>query len=217
MNSKTVFAKYFLDEKEIELGFYLSRILCNPHCTQAGNLVSKILPRYWEKRGDSSYTLEPDPIYRPLYYVEMYAKGRDFKENTRIFLDMAAGHIEGCLLWLTKTPPKSRGRSKPFGPLVYELCGQGILSEELANQLLTFNKLFNVPAKHMNANSKPRSRLDERTFSCLDAALGFMVMRKLSIELFKILIQKGICLPQGWPDFGDNWLSPIWSLRRRRN
>ena len=210
MSSITFFAKRFLDGKELELGFYLSTILCNPKCNLAGILVSQILPMYWEKRGDTSYTLEPDPIYRPLYYVEMYANGRDFKENTRIFLDNAAGHIEGCLLWLTKTPPRFRGSPKPFGGLVYELFREGILEKELAEQLLAFNKLFNIPAKHMTAYYRPRSRLDERTFSCLDAALGLMVMRKLSIELFKILTERGISLPQSWPDFDDDWLSPIW-------
>jgi hypothetical protein len=37
-----------------------------------------------------------------------------------------------------------------------------------------------------------------------------MVMRKLSIELFKILTERGISLPQSWPEFDDDWLSPIW-------
>jgi hypothetical protein len=143
----------------------------------------------------------------------MYANSRHFKENTRIFLNNAAGHLEGCLLWLTKTPPKYRSSIsiKPFGGLVYELFKNGILTEETSNHLLTFNRLVNVPAKHITAYYKPRSRLDERTFSCLETVLGFITMRKLSIQLFKILKEKGICLPQDWPEFDDYWLSPIWS------
>ena len=183
----------------------------------AGVLVSEILPTYCEKRGESSYTLEPDPIYRPLYYLHMYANTRHFKENTRIFLINASSHLEGCLLWLTKTPPRYRSPSKPFGRLVIGLLEEGILSKELADQLLRFNKLVNVPAKHMTAFFQPHSRIDKRTFTCSDASLVFMAMRKLSIELFKILQKRGIGLPQGWREFDDNWLSLIWGSKRFEN
>jgi len=111
MNAIEEFAREFLDKKELELAAYLSRLLENPRCVYAGVLVSEILPAYSEKRGESFRSLEPDPIYRPLYYLHMYANGRRFKENTRIFLDMAGSHLEGCLLWLTKTPPPIQ---KPF-------------------------------------------------------------------------------------------------------
>jgi hypothetical protein len=145
----------------------------------------------------------------------MYANSRHFKENTRIFLINACAHIEGCLLWLTKTPPRFRGSSVPFGGLVHELLKGKILSEELAKHLLRFNSLFNVPAKHMTAYFQPHSRIDERTFSCLDASFAFMIMRKLSIELFTILEKRGVCLPHGWKEFDDNWLSLIWSSKRQ--
>ena len=144
----------------------------------------------------------------------MYANSRHFKEDTRIFLINASAHLEGCLLWLTKTPPRFRGSSRPFGGLVHELLREGILSEELACQLLRFNSLFNVPAKHMTAFFQPHSRIDERTFSCLDASSGFLVMRKLSIELFKLLSTRGVFLPHGWKEFDDNWLSPKWGSKR---
>jgi hypothetical protein len=217
MNAIEEFAREFLNRKELELAAYLSKLLRNPNCIYAGDLVSEILPTYSEKRGESYYTLEPDPIYRPLYYLHMYADTRHFKENTRIFLINASSHLEGCLLWLTKTPPKYRSPSKSFGPLVIGLCEEGILSKELADQLLKFNKLVNVPAKHMTAFFQPHSRIDERTFTCFDASLAFMAMRKLSIELFKILQIRGICLPQGWKKFDDNWLSPIWGSKRSEN
>lgn len=211
------FAREFLDKKEFELAEYLSRLLRNPNCKYVGVLVSEILPNYSEKRGDSYYTLEPDPIYRPLYYLEMYANSRHFKDNTRIFLNNASAHLEGCLLWLTKTPPKYRSPPKPFGGLVYGLLEERILTKELADQLLAFNRLINVPAKHMTAFFQPHSRLDERTFSCLDASLAFMAMRKLSIDLFKILDESGISLPQHWKEFDDNWFSPIWASKHFEN
>jgi hypothetical protein len=147
----------------------------------------------------------------------MYANTRNFKDNTRIFLNNASSHLEGCLLWLAKTPPKYRSPSKPFGQLVLGLLEEGILSKVFADQLLRFNRLVNVPAKHMTAFFQPHSRIDERTFSCFDASLAFIVMRKLSIELFKILQKKGIRLPQGWREFDDSWLSPIWSSKRFKN
>jgi hypothetical protein len=214
MNAIEEFAREFLDKKELELAAYLSRLLRNPNCIYVGVLVSEILPTYSEERDGYSRTLEPDPIYRPLYYLHMYANTRHFKQNSRIFLIMASSHLEGCLLWLTKTPPRFRGSSKPFGQLVVELLGEGILSKELADELLRFNRLFNIPSKHMTAFFQPHSRIDERTFTCFDASLAFMVMRKLSIELFKILQMRGMHLPQGWKEFDDHWLSPIWRSKR---
>jgi hypothetical protein len=214
MNPIDEFAREFLDKKELELSEYLSRLLENPKYVYAVVLVTEILPTFSEEHDGYSRTLEPDPIYRPFYYLQMYANSQHFKENTRIFLINASGHIEGCLLWLTRTPPRFRGSSVPFGGLVHELLKEGILSGELAQQLLRFNSLFNVPAKHMTAYFQPHSRLDERTFSCLDASSGFMIMRKLSIELFKILEARGVRLPHGWKEFDDNWLSPIWGSKK---
>jgi hypothetical protein len=217
MSAIEEFARDILDEKELELALYLSKLLANPNNFIVGILVSKILPTYSEKRGDSSYTLDPDPIYRPLYYVHGYANTRHFKDNTRIFLDMTAAHLEGCLLWLTRTPPKFRSAPKPFGPLVLQLLHEGLLPRELADELLRFNKIVNVPAKHMTSFYKPHSRIDERTFSCLDASLAFMAMRKLSIELFKILCSRGINLPSSWKEFDEQWLSPSWSSKRLKD
>jgi hypothetical protein len=217
MSAIEEFAREFLDEKELELAVRLSRLLRNPNCVYAGVLVSEILPTYSEKCGEVYRTLEPDPIYRPLYYLHTYANTRNFKDNTRIFLNMASSHLEGCLLWLTKTPPRYRSSSKQFGSLVIGLLEEGILSKELADQLLKFNRLVNVPAKHMTAFFKPHSRIDERTFTCFDASLAFIAMRKLSIELFKMLQIRSICLPQGWKEFDDNWLSPIWGSKRSEN
>lgn len=214
MNAIEQFTEWFLDEKELQLARYLYKLLKDPDYFCSGELVADILPTYSEKCGDYYRTLDPDPIYRPLYYLHMYAGCRHFEDTTRIFLINASSHLEGCLLWLTKTPPRFRGSSVPFGGLVYELHKAKILSEGLANQLLIFNSLFNVPAKHMTTYFRPHSRLDERTFSCLDASLGFLAMRKLSIELFSILQKKGINLPHYWKEFDDNWLSPSWSSKR---
>ena len=218
MSAIEEFAREFLDEKEFKLAKYLSIILRDPKCVYSSVLMSEILPTYSEKHCESSYTLDPDPIYRPLYYLHMYSGIRHFKENTRIFLINAATHLEGCLAWLTKNPPQFRGTLKqPFGGLVSQLFKEGILPEDLAKHLLKFNKLFNIPAKHRTAFFQPHSRLDERTFSCFDASLALMIMRKLSIDLFKILISKNICLPHVWKEFDDNWFSPIWSEKASKN
>jgi hypothetical protein len=213
MNVIEQFAREYLDDKELKLALYLSRLLENPNYTYSGFLVAEILPIYHEKSGDHERTLEPDPIYRPLYYLHLYAGIRHFKENTRFFLNMTSAHLEGCLLWLTKTPPRFRSGAKPFGQLVYRLLQEGILHQELAHSLLKFNKWINIPSKHMSALYIPHSRVNERTFSCLDASLTFMVMRKLSIELFKLLTDRGVCLPHGWKEFDESWFSPFWATK----
>jgi hypothetical protein len=217
MNTIEEFAWEFLDEKELKLAEYISELLENPNCVYVVVLVTEILPIFSEERDGRSYTLDPDPIYRPFYYLQMYANSRHFKENTRVFLNNASAHLEGCLFWLTKTPPRYRSPPKPFGELVRALFEEGILSEELATQLLIFNRLITVPAKHMTAFYKQHSSLEERTFSCFETALAFMLMRKLSIELFKILTARGISLPHGWKEFDDKWLSPIWGSKRFEN
>ncbi len=122
---------------------------------------------------------------------------------------MTGAHIEGCLLWLTKTPPKFRAPSKPFGNLVWLLFNEGVLPETLSNKLLKFNQLANIPAKHFGAFKTPRS-IDERTFSIFEAALDFIIMRNLSMQLFDLLQARGVALPQLWKNFDPEWLSESW-------
>jgi hypothetical protein len=214
MSGITRFALELLEKKEFDLALYLSELLCNPNCVYVRVLISEILPTFGEKRGESYYTLQPDPIYRPLYYLQMHSNPSYFKDNTRVFLTNVSAHLEGCLFWLTKIPSEFECPTKPFGGLVELLLKKGVLSEELAISLKEFNRLFNIPSKHFKAFYKSHSRLDERTFSCYDAAVAFMAMRKLSIELFKLLTERGVNLPHGWREFDDKWLSPKWASKR---
>ena|SRR4030067_433156 len=202
-------AQETLDNNEFALAQFLSELLADPRCKFVSVLVEDILPVYCEKRSDSSYTLQPDPIYRPLYYIHSYSAMRTFGRFSRGFVAMTGAHIEGCLLWLTKTPPHFRAPSKPFGNLVWMLFKENVLSETLADKLLKFNKIANVPAKHFDTFSSPRST-DERTFSIFEAALDFVIMRNLSIQLFGLLQSRGVALPHLWKKFDPEWLSEKW-------
>lgn len=204
-------ASQMLDDDEFKLSLYLSELLENPKCYLVTALVEDILPKYSEKREGSSYTLEPDPIYRPLYYLHTHTVVPNFKSITRHYISLTGAHIEGCLYWLTKAAPKFRKPPKPFGGLIVTLNKNGILPDKLSIELMEFNKIVNVRAKHFTAYHLPRSLIDERTFSCFDAALTLIMMRKLSMQLFDLLISRGVNLPQQWKKFDMNWLSPIWS------
>ena len=112
------------------------------------------------------------------------------------------------MLYLTPSPPTHRTEQRPFGRLVKPLKNAGIISAELAGQLWEFNEVINVSSKHFGAYA-PTRWLDQRTFSVKEAAFSFLLMRKLSMELFVLIETRGLILPQNWPDFKDEWLS--WS------
>lgn len=202
-------AQETLDNNEFALAQFLSELLADSRCKFVSVLVEEILPVYYEKRGESSFTLQPDPIYRPLYYIHSYSAMRHFERFSRGFVAMTGAHIEGCLLWLTKKPPQFRAPSKPFGNLVWMLFKENVLPETLTDRLLKFNNIANVPAKHFGAFRSPRS-IDERTFSIFEAALDFVIMRNLSIQLFDLLQSKGVALPHVWKKFDPEWLSEKW-------
>jgi hypothetical protein len=140
-------------------------------------------------------TIELVPVYRPLYYVHGYGGTANFENYTRTFIINICGHLEGGLVYLIPFPPKYRGPSRPFGMLVKELRNQKVLSDDLADKMWRFNKYINIPSKHFNARFRSRSRLDERTFSIYEAALAFVMMWKLSIQLFRLLKERGVNIP----------------------
>ena len=112
-------------------------------------------------------------------------------------------------MYLTPSPPPKTGVSpQPFGRLIRPLKASGILSPKLAEELLKFNALINVPSKHFGAYV-PTRWLDERTFSVLEVSSALVIMRRLSIQLFAILNMNGVVLPSAWPELKDEWLS--WS------
>jgi len=198
-----------LDQREIQLAEHLATLLDDDKI-DSGSLIEDIIPIYWEKVDDRLRSLDPDAIYRPLYYIHSYGSLRYFRSRTRTYITFVSNHLEGCLINLTPSPPRYRGTHRPFGGLVNQLQTSGILSAELANQLLRFNALFNVPSKHFNAYT-PTHWLEERTFNVMETAYAFMLMRTLSIKLFVLLNANGITLPHDWPDFKNEWLS--WSRK----
>jgi hypothetical protein len=202
-NQIELLARDLLDEQEWRLAQRLATVL-GDDTLDAGGLVLEILPVFWE--GDSSMmarTLRPDSIYRPLYYVHMYAGLPRFGKFTRIFLDMICGHLEACLEQLTQSPPKSRHPTGLFGTLASSLYRMGVIPQTLADQVSRFNKVANVPSTHL--------RSDERTFSVSDSALAFVMMRKLSIQLSAALKARGVNLPARWKGLDDSWLT--WDRR----
>ncbi len=76
----------------------------------------------------------------------------------------------------------------------------------MAEQLWAFNKAVNVPSKHFSAYL-PTHWLDERTFSVAEASYGFVMMRKLSMELFELFKTRRIDVPEPWPQFKRAWLT----------
>jgi uncharacterized protein YktA (UPF0223 family) len=203
--------KDFLDECELSLANHLTELL-KDNKWDSGSFILSIIPIFWEDI-EQRYrqTIEPDPIYRPLYYVHSYGGTANFENITRIFIISICSHLEGCLVYLTPSPPKYRMPSRPFGTLVEKLWDQKVLSDDLADKLRRFNNSFNIPSKHFNARFRSRSRLDERTFSIYEAALAFVMMRNLSIQLFRLLKKRGVNISAQWPEFNEDWLT-MWPM-----
>jgi len=200
------FAVEILDQRELQLARHLAFLL-DDDSYDSLSLVEEIIPIYWEGVGNRKQTLFPDNIYRPLYYIHLWSDKSNFRDSTRAYMMVISGHLEGCLMYLTSSPPSQYGvPSKPFGRLVRPLKASGILSAELADQLWKFNAIINVPSKHFGTYV-PTHWLDERTFSVFETACALVLMRKLSMKLFEILKVNGVILPHGWPEFKDEWLS----------
>jgi hypothetical protein len=122
---------------------------------------------------------------------------------------MVCGHLEACLERLTpQSPPKSRHPTTPFGALASSLYRTGVIAQTLADRLYRFNKVVNVASGHSP---------NERRFSVSDAALAFVMMRKLSIQLFTALKARGVNLPTRWKDLDETWLTWDRKVSNRGN
>ena len=196
-----------LDQPELQLAERLA-LLLDDDTLDSGSLIEDMIPIYWERVDDRLRSLSPDNIYRPLYYVHAYGSLRNFRDKTRTFMTSISGHLEGCLLYLTPSPPEHGVPPRPFGRLVSPLKRTRVLSTELADQLWRFNAAVNVSSKHFDAYM-PTRWLHERTFSVTEAAYAFLLMRRLSIKVFALLKANGVILLHDWPDFKNEWLS--WS------
>ena len=196
-----------LDERELQLAEHLAFLLDDDKW-DAASLIGSIIPVYWERVDERDRTLDPDNVFRSLYYIHVNASvnSKAFRRNTRAYMIYISNHIEGCLQQLMLLPRNDRGLSKTFGPLVAQLKKKGILPEELTGQLWEFNDAINVPSKHLGAYI-PTRRLKERTFSVIETAWALILMRKLSMQLFDLLITMGRPLPKQWPVFKDEWLT----------
>lgn len=204
-----------LDERELKLAEHLAMLL-DDNTWDAASLIEEIIPVYWERVDDFDQTLDPDNVFRPLYYIHGKAtmSAEMFRENTRAYMLFISGHIEGCLQQLMPFPRDDRKISKTFGPLVAQLKNKGALSGKLADKLWKFNEAINVPSKHFGAYM-PTRRLKERTFSVIETALALVLMRKLSMQLFDLLDITGKPLPRKWPAFQEEWLT--WNRQVRDN
>lgn len=200
-------AGQLLDADELAIATHLTQLFNDPE-GDAEAILAAIMPKYSEKRDDHEFTLSPDSIYRPLFYVQGYGGRSDFAEVTRTFLNNVSAHLEGCLDQLSRTPSRNRSQTGPFGPMLIQLRKDAVIPENLADELAAFNRIVNVRSKHFKAH-QPTRRLDERTFSVGEASLAFVMMRKLSIQLFEIMRARGVSLPTDWPLFDKEWLT--WS------
>lgn len=194
-------AKRMLSDRELKLAVHLASLQEKPDY-RATYLIRQIIPVYHKNR----QTLEPRAIYRLLYYVDSYSGGAHTRKLVRFFIHMMCLHIEECLEALHERI-FPRPWHQPMGRLISDLNRRGIIPPELTAQLSDFNRVVFVPAKHyVYRENLPRS-IDKRVFGVLDGTLAFVMMRKLSIQLFEIMRAQGIILPEGWKDFDDGWLA----------
>ena len=163
-------AKGILNSREIAVATRFAKLM-EDSGQAIEPLILDIMPVFYH--GDQ--TLSPRTIYRTLMYLHIDAHNGD----SRGMIFMTGQHIEGCLHRLV-------GGNKSLGAMVHECLKKGTISLALAKRLLLFDKVVNIPSKHMASIRELESRIDRRTFSYLDAAFAFMIMRKLSKALFDI-------------------------------
>jgi hypothetical protein len=199
-------ATKILGKEELELVDHLF-LLFNDESINSSRLIGEIIPRYWEDCDTGRQSIEPDCIYRALYYIHFDSEYGSLKYSSRSFLQMMSNHLEGCLQYLLNQNNTSRSNLQgSFGQLAFELSKGGIITKQLKDELQKFNNLIDIPSKHMKAYL-PTRQLSERTFSVLEAAEAFVLMRKLSIQLFSIMRSTGIGVTAEWPSFNPIWLT----------
>lgn len=188
-------AKKLLEKRELDLSNHLSQLLGRPG-RSAYALIGEILPVYHDGR----QVLEPRNIYRSLNYIHVEAAKSGDPYMVRYFIHTMGGHLETCLYHFD-----FRYHNLSLGVVVKGLRNQGILLPELAQALFDFNKIY-THAKHLDDPLVLPSSMDERSFSFRDGALAFLIMRKLSMQVFRLLKRKGATIPEDWREFDDRWL-----------
>ncbi|MBI2185134.1 MAG: hypothetical protein HYU39_09275 [Thaumarchaeota archaeon] len=117
----------------------------NEKKNQAWTLLEDIFPVYWKERNGIPYTLWPVIVYRALYYLDwpnLYAR------DTRYSLWLMGAHLEGLMHVM---PGCVVGR--PLGYMVKNLKNKNELPDDLTADLLEFNRVANIPAKHLAADA----------------------------------------------------------------
>jgi len=190
-------ARKVLDEEEIKLASHLSLLLSTPGAG-AYWLVKDILPVYEKERR----VFEPRNIYKSLAYVHNQTAVGGDPHMMRYFLHSMGSHLETCLHGLF---PIYANNS--LGKVVSQIQRGGLLHTELAQELLDFNNIVYVHAKHLDEFYPVPVSIDETTFGFMDGALAFVMFRRLSMKLFKLLRLEGVGLPQDWKEFKEEWLS----------
>jgi len=164
---------------------------------KAKSLVQDILPKYCDVRRGIPFTLWPDDVYRPLYYLD---DPQAFLTYSSFIVHCMGEHLEGLL----KCFPEAH-RKLALGAQTKLLEGK-VLPSDLANELFEFNRVAAVPAKHPSANPLLPSRLDVRSFTLREVTLLLMVMRHLSISIFALLKRQGVQFQEEWKEFKSEWI-----------
>ncbi len=192
-------ARKMLTQDELDLAGRLYWLLESGLMKEAWALIRDIFPVYWRDGNGASYTLDPDPVYRSLYYLD---DPYGYMQHTRSALALMGSHLEGLLEIIPGSPS-----SQSLGRMVYYLRSKGLLPANLAQELMEFNSVAYIRAKHLASDPFLPERLDIRTFSPWEAVLCLIMMRNFSIRLFQILESRGVNLPEKWKEFKREWLT----------
>lgn len=190
------FAIRLLSNDEIAIAKRIQWLIDRRKMKKAQSLVEEIFPKYWAIKEEIPYTLYPDFVYRSLYYLD---HPKLFLTDSSYIVHKMGEHLESLL----KLLPGSKSNLS-LGAQSQFLKGKALPSD-LAHDLLEFNSVADIPAKHSSANTSLPSRLDVRSFTLEEITLLLMVMRRLSISLFAILKNQGINLREGWKAYDPDW------------
>ncbi len=189
-------ASRLLSIDEISVASRIEWLITRRKFKKAQSLIQTILPKYCDVRKGIPFTLWPDDVYRTLYYLD---NPQGFLKNSSFIVHCMAAHLEGLLKWFPGANKKLALGAQT------KLLKDRALPSNLVNELLEFNRLAAVPAKHPSANSFLPSRLDVRSFTLREITLLLMVMRRLSIAIFALLKQQGINFQEEWKEYKPEW------------
>ena len=190
-------ANRLLSVEEIAVANRIEWLVDHGKIKKAQSLIQDIFPKYCSVRGGIPFTLWPDDVYRPLYYLD---DPPAFLKLSSFVVHCMGEHLEGLL----KLFPGAHEKLA-LGAQSKQLKSE-VLPSNLADELLEFNRLADVPAKHPSADPFLPRRLDVRSFTLREVTLLLMVMRQLSISLFALLKRQGIHFQEEWKEFKSEWI-----------